>query len=130
MSLSLYVFQHRFAHNLWNNSSGLVFARGVTDMQFFVNSIFGIIFIDILNILIFVIYRNVGYKHDTIEAWECFALIWFGKQWFSNFYVKIHVSKSITNQKWSFISYKLCDFTANTKQKLFYCAKPCTIMEH
>ncbi len=30
----------------------------------------------------------------------------------------IYTSKSITNQKWLFISYTLCDFTANTKQIL------------
>ncbi len=30
----------------------------------------------------------------------------------------------------SFISYNLCDFTANSKQKLFYCAKSCTSVEH
>ncbi len=93
----------------------------------FVNSIFSIIFIDILNITIFIIYWNVGYKHDIIKAWQGLAVIWFSEQWFSHLDVKIHVSKSIANQKWSFISYKLCDFTANTKPKLFYCAKPCTI---
>ncbi len=42
----------------------------------------------------------------------------------------IYPSKSVTNQKWIFISYKLCDFTANTKQTLFDCAKPSTSVDH
>ncbi len=44
----------------------------------FDNSIFGIIFNDILNISIFVIYRNVGYKHGTIKrmAMPDSDLIW------------------------------------------------------
>ncbi len=33
----------------------------------------------------------------------------------------IYALKSITNHKWEFISYELCDFTANTKQTMFYC---------
>ncbi len=32
----------------------------------------------------------------------------------------VYASKTIANQKWLFISYRLCDFTAKTKQRLFY----------
>ncbi len=42
----------------------------------------------------------------------------------------IYASKLITNQKWLFILYNLCDFTANTKQTLFYCIDRCTSAEY
>ncbi len=42
----------------------------------------------------------------------------------------IYASKLITNQKGLSILYNLCDFTANTKQTLFYCIQPCTSMEY
>ncbi len=79
----------------------------------FVDSIFDIIFVDILNISIFIIYWNVGLKHDTIKTWQYLTLRqWFclDEQWCVFLDFVIYASKLITNQKWIFISYNLCDF--------------------
>ncbi len=56
----------------------------------------------------------------------------FGKQSLFHLDVMNYASELITisRNEWLFISYKLCDFTANTKQTLFYCAKRCTNVEH
>ncbi len=43
---------------------------------------------------------------------------------FLHLHFMIYASKSITNQKCFFISYKLCDFIANIKQAMFYHEKP------
>ncbi len=43
----------------------------------FFDSIFGIIVVDILNISIFIMYWDLGLKHDTIETWQCLAVILF-----------------------------------------------------
>ncbi len=97
--------------NNWLILSMCMVHNGIIDIWFLVYLIFCIIFIDILNISIFVMYWNVCCTYDTIKAWQWF---WFGEH-FHVFSVMIMLQNWSSTRNGSLFCTKLCNFTAITK---------------